>query len=361
MRKCLLAICISFTFTDLIIAQQVDLVIKGYGKDLHLDHTVSPKEGIYSIGRLYNVHPKTIAAYNKLDMAKGLTIGQVIHIPLNDTNFTQKSNKGRPVYYSVGAKETLEKVSNIHNKVSLQNLREWNKLNNDNLPAGKKLVVGFLVSNENGAATTTVERKEVTAKDTIAKQPIVKSNTGQDKPAVKEERKKGESKKAEIVSTKPPAMIKDTVAKQVIVRTNKEPDQNLVKEEQKKDESKKIETADTRSTTAGNLTGQGYFKSSFDQQIKTRPVAKSETVTAGIFRMTNGSQETKYYMLIDGITAGTIVRVINPDNNKAIYAKVLGEMGGIRQNQGLNIRISNAAASTLDITDTDKFIVKINY
>ena len=64
---------------------------------------------------------------------------------------------------------------------------------------------------------------------------------------------------------------------------------------------------------------------------------------------------------MDNIEPGTIIRVINPDNNKAIFAKVLGEMSGIRQNQGLEVRISNAAASALNVTETDKFIVKVNY
>ena len=36
-------------------------------------------------------------------------------------------------------------------------------------------------------------------------------------------------------------------------------------------------------------------------------------------------------------------------------------MSGIRQNEGLNIRISNAAASALEIQEQDKFIVKIIY
>jgi len=66
-------------------------------------------------------------------------------------------------------------------------------------------------------------------------------------------------------------------------------------------------------------------------------------------------------LLIDGITPGTIVKVINPDNNKTIYAKVLGEMQGIRQNQGFDIRLSNAAASALQVSDEEKFIVKVNY
>ena len=58
---------------------------------------------------------------------------------------------------------------------------------------------------------------------------------------------------------------------------------------------------------------------------------------------------------------GTIIKIINPTNNNAIYAKVLGEMSGIRQNEGLNIRMSNAAAAALNISDQDKFIVKVNY
>jgi hypothetical protein len=36
-------------------------------------------------------------------------------------------------------------------------------------------------------------------------------------------------------------------------------------------------------------------------------------------------------------------------------------MNGIRQNEGLDIRISNAAAASLGVTETDKFIVKVNY
>jgi hypothetical protein len=109
------------------------------------------------------------------------------------------------------------------------------------------------------------------------------------------------------------------------------------------------------------MSGQGYFKAFFDQQVKQKPASKTETVTAGIFNTTNGLQDAKYYMLINKVTPGTIIRVINPENNRTIYAKVLGEMDGIRLNKGLDIRISNLAAATLGITDTDKFILRINY
>jgi hypothetical protein len=36
-------------------------------------------------------------------------------------------------------------------------------------------------------------------------------------------------------------------------------------------------------------------------------------------------------------------------------------MEGIRQNEGYDIRISNAAAQALEISDTEKFIVKVRY
>jgi hypothetical protein len=124
----------------------------------------------------------------------------------------------------------------------------------------------------------------------------------------------------------------------------KQPDPVVIKEEVKTEPSE-----------------QGYFKTHFEQQVKQSPVSKDATVTSGIFKTTNGWQDAKYYLLIDAVQPGTIIKVVNPTNNKIIYAKVLGEMSGIRQNEGLNIRISNAAASVLQITEQDKFIVKVNY
>ena len=107
--------------------------------------------------------------------------------------------------------------------------------------------------------------------------------------------------------------------------------------------------------------GAGYFKTQFDAQSKNNAASKEQTVTAGIFKTASGWQDGKYYALIDNVDPGTIIRVVNPSNNKSVYAKVLGEMSGIRQNQGLEVRISNAAASALEIAEQDKFILKVNH
>jgi LysM repeat protein len=300
-------------------AQKGDLVAKSSDKGLYLEHKVAPRESFFAVGRTYNVSPKYLASYNKLDINKGLFIDQKLRIPLTDTNFTQQGNSGTPVYYKSGDKEGLSTVSEKHQNVSTANLRMWNNLSGDNIKEGTKLIIGFLQSK--ALPSVTINNKPV------QEEPVVKT---EEKPVVKEEEK---------------PVVKEEV-KPIV-------EQPVVKEEAKPIEEKVEEKP--------LFSEQGFFKNHFDQQIRTSPVTKTETVASGIFKTLSGWQDGKYYVLVDNVPAGTIVKVINPTNNKAIYAKVLGEMSGIRQNEGLTIRISNAAAAILDITEQDKFIVKVNY
>lgn len=305
MKKLFLSSLISvFTFS-IISAQKSDLILKGNEKGFYLEHKVVPKESFFSVGRLYNVTPKSIAEFNKLDINKGLFIDQKIKIPLSETNFAQKGNSGTPVYIKTKDKKKLTELSSENGNVSITNLKTWNNLSGDQVKEGTKLIVGFLKSEGMPSITIKnepvidepVSKKEDKTVTKAEEKPIVKI---EEKPVIKEEEKQG-----------PPA--------------------------------------------------PGYFSKTFEQQMKISPVARNETVTSGIFKTTSGWEDGKYYMLMDGVQTGTIVRIANPENNKIVFAKVLGEMAGIRQNQGYNIRISNAAAAALKIQDDDKFIVTINY
>ena len=302
-----------FSFNSLF-AQKGDLMVKSSDKGLYLEHKVVPRESFFSVGRLYNVSPKFLASFNKVDINKGLFIDQKIRIPLTDTNFFQQGNSGSPVYYKVGDKESLMTVSDKFQKVLLANLRLWNNLSGDEVKEDMKLIIGFLHSKEMPSVTIDNKPKQDEPVVKTAEKPVIKV---EEKPIVKDEMKPIEEK----IEAKP-----------------------VVKQEEKP-----------------VISEQGYFKTHFEQQIKISPVSKNETVASSIFKTASGWQDSKYYVLIDKVPAGTIVKVINPSNNKAVYAKVLGEMSGIHQNQGLSIRISNAAASVLDISEQDKFIVKINY
>lgn len=319
-------------------AQKKELILKKSEKTFYLDHSVAAKESFYSIGRLYNVHPKHLASFNKLDITKGISIDQVLRIPLTDSNFTQKGNTGTPVYYMVSGSEELNKISSSYNNVALASLRNWNNLANDNLSAGAKLIVGFLKTKGMPSVTITTEVKQ--------SEPVVKN---EQKPEPVKDKVKTEVKSEE----KPPVAAPPVVQEKPVVK----------KEEPVKAVSNKVipNTTTTEVSPAVTTVDQGYFKRTFEQQVKVSPVSKSETVTGGIFKTTSGWEDAKYYLLIDKVSPGTIVKVINPENNRAVFAKVLGEMSGIRQNEGMDIRISNAAAAALGITEQDKYIVRINY
>jgi LysM repeat protein len=130
-------------------AQNKPLIIEGVSPSLFLTHTVAPKENYYSIGRIYNISPKEIAPYNNLEMEKGLSLNQVIKIPLTQSNFLQEGNAAAdealvPLYHKTEGKEGLYRVSVNFNKVPIETIQKWNNLKNTTVPAGTNLIVGYL-------------------------------------------------------------------------------------------------------------------------------------------------------------------------------------------------------------------------
>ena len=329
--------------TTMIVQAQTNetLLIKSSDKGLYVDHKVTPKENFYSMGRVFNVHPKHIALFNGLEMSKGLSLGQSVKIPLSDTNFTQKTDKGIPIYYVTGNGETLYRVSANNKNVLMENLRKWNHLSSDKPANGTKLIVGFLMTSETQAmAVNAAPQKIETATKPVQEKKDVAKTEVANKPGQKKEETKDNEVKSEVVN---------------------KPEQKKVETTQPKDDAKKNnDVVQAKEEVKTKNTDQGYFKTSFDQQVKQQPANKEQTVTSGIFKTASGWNDAKYYLLMNGADPGTIVRITNPGNNKTIYAKLLGEMSD-KQGQGLNIRISNAAANALDISETDKFIVKLNY
>ena len=328
MKHGILIVLVQLFSSFLLQAQKADLYVKSGEKSLYLEHKVAPKESFFSVGRLYNVHPKHIAGFNKLDINKGLQIDQRLRIPLTDTNFTQKGNSGTPVYFKAGAPISLVQVSQSHNNVPASILRSWNGLSGDQVKKDSKLIIGFLLSKE--MPSVTIKAKPVAATE------------------------------EKVENTPPPPVLVE--AKKEPVKPAEEPaPQQEIKQPEIRQPVKKEEKPVSPPVIEPGTENMGYFKTSFDQQVKKSPVSKEETVTSGIFKTASGWQDQKYYMLIDGVAPGTIIRISNPSNTRVIFAKVLGEMNGIRQNEGFTIRMSNAAAAALAISDTEKFIVKINY
>jgi hypothetical protein len=349
MKNFFLLAIVLVTFTDFSFAQTNDLIIKSGDKGLYLIHTVAAKEGLFPIGRMYNVHPRHIAAFNGIDFNKGLAIGQKINIPLSDTNFSQKVFEGVPVFYQATEKESLANIS-IKYKPAIKNLRLWNQLTKDNISAGIKLIVGFLITNEMQDRVVKISQKTPDLEPSVSNVAKMEAQKKQPEPDIKND---------ESVKTEP--VISKEVEKKVPVVEKKMEEKIDDKDKKLASPKSELNTIVMDNVIKSDVSGQGYFKPFFDQQIKISPISKNQTVTSGIFKTASGWQDAKYYMLIDGVQPGTILKIINPANNKTVYAKVLGQMSGIRLNAGFDIRISNSAATALEINEADKFIVKLSY
>jgi hypothetical protein len=71
----------------------------------------------------------------------------------------------------------------------------------------------------------------------------------------------------------------------------------------------------------------------------------------GVFKSNSGWKDGKYYLLVNDILPGTIVKVQSTLTDKIVYAKVLGALAAAKENEGLLMRLSNATLNALGLKD----------
>lgn len=331
-RLLILLFCIPFIAA----AQNKPLAVEGTAPNFYLIHTVAPKENYYSIGRMYNISPKEIAPFNNLALERGLNLNQSIKIPLTANNFAQRNANDAdealvPVYYTVKEKEGLYRVSTNFNKVPMETLKQWNNLKTDAVSNGTKLIVGFLKVKKELSPLAGMA-KAMPATNTVAAASSKPDVSNEPLPVTKNPEpttKEAETKPTAVVKKDPPA-------------------------------TKPAETTRPVATvrTVKNFNG-GFFKTEFERQAKNASTANENGIGA-IFKSTSGWDDGKYYCLHNTAVPGTIVKVSNPATGKSIYAKVLDLIPDITQNNGLLIRLSNAAAAELGVGET-KFDCTLSY
>ena len=120
-------------------------VINRDGKEIN--HTVEPKETLYSISKKYNISVDEIKLSNEKLLKNGLKIGQVIKIPSirllennesslgsdltpssssSETNLNQNKNSETIIKHKVAPKETLFSLSKQYN-VSVEEIKQQNE------------------------------------------------------------------------------------------------------------------------------------------------------------------------------------------------------------------------------------------
>ncbi len=329
-------------------------------------HKVAPKESLFSIGRMYDVHPRELAEYNHVSFDEGVKIGQVLKIPAHKkmapvaetiapaapmkkdsvqkkadklpTVATDKTNKTEilePIYHKVQTKENLYQISIKYNKVPIDDLKKWNKLTSDGLKDGMDLIVGY--------------KKAETATIIVNPIKVVEKNTPPAAPVT-------------ITKTDTPAVVVPTPKTDTPAETNKSntiPTSTEVKDVKKADSSTVVKIKKTVTDEKKDDAG-GYFASNYKQQTAAKENIVEVKGLASTFKSTSGWDDGRYYCLSNTAPAGTIIKVINADNQKFVYAKVLDTMPDLKQNEGIAIIISKAAAEQLSVT-TEKFDVDLSY
>ena len=298
-------------------------------------HKVGPKETFYSIGRLYDVHPKELAAFNNLPFELGLKLDQVIKIPAKKSMqplaepAAEKppvvkapvvaevpvANAGTPIYHKVQKKETLYHVATLYAPATMDNIRKWNNLTADGLNEGMTLIVGYQKGSGNNAtnktSTTTAQPKTTVVKNQD-------NDVAEAKPA--------------------PVEVKQTTTAVKNQEVEESRNNAVVK------------------TGVRNFNG-GKFRDLYNESnVRNTP----ETGLAASFKSTSGWEDGRYYCLHNSAAAGSIIKITNQSNQKVVYAKVLDVIPDLSQNNGLVLRLSNAACDELAVS-SDRFDVSIQY
>jgi len=397
--KVVVVALISLLFVKTVRSQSDELLIEGQTGSLHLQHTVVAKETWYSIGRLYNLNPKELASYNKLDMTKPLSIGQELQVPLTAVNFSQNGVKAAgetlvPLYHVVQEKEWMYRISVNHNKVPIANLEKWNNINKDQVRAGMHLIVGYIkvkTALSALATKTTAKPGEGTLAGTASEKTSGnekvaggEKTAGAEKTAGGEktagnEKPAGAEKPVGTEKTPGAGGGKDTMT-HTIVKTKDTAVHAMIKTDKALDAVKPVGTGTVKTEEGTTASGAGKMTTKTEDKTSTvKPVSatgksfnggyfktdysdggKSISGLAGTFKSTSGWQDGKYYALMNNIPVGTIVKVTGGASGKTIYAKVLGQLPDMKESAGLAIRISNAAAGELGEGDS-RFNVDVRY
>ena len=103
---------------------------------------------------------------------------------------------------------------------------------------------------------------------------------------------------------------------------------------------------------------EGYYAAQFSAALPTQQLLEISG-TGGLFKSITGWGDKRYYVLMNEVVPGSIVR-ITVDQVKYICARVLGPIPDNKPNKGLLVRLSNAAAAALGVSEM-MFTATVNY
>lgn len=261
-------------------------------------HVVAEKETLFSISRLYGVTVDDIKKWNNLT-DNALSLGQELVIKSQTTAHafnTDTSPRTAKVTHAVAAKETMYSITRQYG-ITVEQLREWNGLQNDELKVGQTLFVSQPV---NGAVKQSPPTQTITQLQTETN-PVTQQVT----PVVE---------KINVPITTP---VEKTVTPPV----------------------EKTSTIKISESVSGT------------DEVR-------ETGLAELIEGTEGNR--KYLALHRTAPSGTILKIRNEMNNREVFVRVMGKLPETAPNDKLVIKISKSAYDKLGAIDS-RFRVEVTY
>lgn len=103
-------------------------------------YITQPGETLYDIAQKNGIQLKALMGYNNLKDGEVIHTNTKVYLQPGLKSATNNSEKIKPQTHLVAAKEGLYAIAKMY-KVSVQQLKEWNKLDTDNLKVGQEIIV----------------------------------------------------------------------------------------------------------------------------------------------------------------------------------------------------------------------------
>jgi LysM repeat protein len=285
-------------------------------------HVVTAKETMYSISQLYGVSVDDIKQWNSLT-SNALAVGQELIIKkpgaaarIASTATGTTAAVAKPAaggIHVVAPKETMYSISRQYG-ISTQDLKDWNKIEGNEISIGQELVVvapkAGVASSANAAGTSGSTASHASTETTVA---------------------------AATAGTAVAA---------------KKPEGNA--------ESKSTITADSRKEPVVNAPVRTEPK---EQTITISESVKSadEVLENGLAELIEGTDGNRKYLALHRTApVGTILKVKNEMNNREVFVRVMGKMPDTALTNKLVIKVSKSAYDRLGAIDP-RFRVEVTY
>lgn len=270
-------------------------------------HTIKEGETLTGLANQYGTTVGDIMRLNQMTTSSKLEIGEEVKIP---------KTGGDAATHTVAKGETLYSIARKNN-ITVAQLRDWNNIPDNTIHEGQVL----RLTAPDGSSGTAPVAGNSTAAPAADNTPVVSSGTDV-KPSQNQ------------VSADTGAAVNDT--------------------------KQRADNAGAAGAAVQNVVNanpdEGVFATAYQSRANgTELITKG---TAAVFKTASGWQDKKYYILMNDVAPGTIVKV--QANGKAVYAKVLWNLGNVKENQGLTYRISDAAAGILNLSG-DTFDIIVSY